>query len=155
MAGFGGAISGSDGRRAPESCYLETVKFAGQELPSDGFDRLTPGVPEIVLSRKAATIAGTVLDDQEKALPDTTLTLISSGRKPRPQKVTADDAGAFKFTGLRPGSYQVFAWEEIDGDVWQDPGFLKNYEARALQITAGPGATQTLQPHVIAAADIK
>ena len=133
----------------PEGCYLETVKFAGQELPADGFDSMTAGPIEIVLSHKAATVTGTVLDDQEKPFAGATLTLIASNGQSLPRKATAGDDGSFKLTGLRPGTYRLFAWEEVDDDVWQDPDFLKKHEVDALPVTVGPSETQTVQPHVI------
>ncbi len=135
----------------PEGCYLETVKFAGQQLSADGFDSMTAGQIEIVLSHKAATITGTVLDDQEKDFAGATVTLSPSDGKSLTRKVTADDHGDFKFTGLRPGSYRLFAWEEVDEDVWQDPEFLKKHESGALSVSVGPGQSETVQPRLIVA----
>jgi hypothetical protein len=66
-----------------------------------------------------------------------------------------DDNGNFQFTGVRPGKYKLFAWEEVDNDLWQDPEFRKKYENRANEITVGPSETQNTQLRVIAAEEMK
>lgn len=50
---------------------------------------------------------------------------------------------------LRPGKYKLFAWEEVDDDVW--PDFLKQYESRAAEITVGQSETQNVQLRLIPA----
>lgn len=47
------------------------------------------------------------------------------------------------------------AWEEVDDDVWQDPGFGKKYETRAGEVSIGPKETKNIQLRVIAADEIK
>jgi hypothetical protein len=31
-----------------------------------------------------------------------------------------------------PGSYKLFAWDDVEPGIWWDPDFLKNYEDKAL-----------------------
>ena len=61
----------------------------------------------------------------------------------------------FQFTGVRPGKYRLFAWEEVDDDLWQDPEFRKNYESLATEITVGPSETQNAHLRVIAVDTMK
>jgi hypothetical protein len=56
---------------------------------------------------------------------------------------------------VRPGKYKLFAWEEVDDDLWQDPEFRKDYESRATEITVGPGEPQNAQLRVIAVDSMK
>ena len=56
---------------------------------------------------------------------------------------------------MRPGKYKLFAWEEVDEDLWQDPEFRKNYESRVTEITVGPSETQNTQLRVIAVEAMK
>jgi len=66
-------------------------------------------------------------DDQP--FSNSSVTPIALDGKSRPSRTGVDDEGNFRFTGLRPGKYILFAWEEVDEDLWQDPKFRKKYEA--------------------------
>jgi hypothetical protein len=64
-------------------------------------------------------------DDDGKPFPNSPVTLIPADGKSRPVKQSVDDDGNFKIAGLRPGTYKLFAWEEVDDGAWQDPEFRK------------------------------
>lgn len=49
----------------------------------------------------------------------------------------------------------LFAWEEVDDDLWQDPEFLMKYETRATIVSVGPSDTQTARLTVITADAIR
>ena len=142
-------------RSIPDGCYVQEVKLGGQEVSADDFEVLTSSPLEIVLSNTAGKITGSVSDDDSKPFPNSSVTLIPSDGKSRPVRQFVDDGGSFKFTALRPGTYKLFAWEEVDDDVWQDPEFRKKYENRATEITIGPRETQNAQLPVIAAEEMK
>jgi hypothetical protein len=40
-------------------------------------------------------------------------------------------AGAYRLTSLAPGDYRIYAWEEIESGLAQEPTFRKNFESRA------------------------
>jgi protocatechuate 3,4-dioxygenase beta subunit len=138
----------------PDSCYVREIKFGGQEISPDDFEILSSGQLEIVLSNTAAKIAGSVTDADGKLFPGSTVTLVPADGSSSPVKQTTGDAGNFRFPSLRPGTYKLFAWEDVDDDLWQDPGFRKRYESRGTEIVVVPGQTQNVQLHVIAAEDI-
>lgn len=62
--------------------------------------------PETVQLQSPASVAGTVLDLGEAAVPGVRVTLIAPGDTV-PRVATTDSKGAFKLTGLPPGTYQV------------------------------------------------
>lgn len=136
-------------RNLPAGCYVREVKFHGQEISWDNFDVSTSGQLEIVLSAAAGQIAGTVADADGKPFPISTVTLMAADGKSRPEKAAVDDSGAFRFTNLRPGAYKLYAWEEVDDDLWPDPDFLKKYDDQATQVTVAPHETKTVQLRVI------
>jgi len=144
-----------EARSIPDGCFVQEVKLGGQEVSAGDFEILTSTRLEIVLSNTAGKIAGSVADDDGKPVPDSSVTLIPEDGKSRPVKQSVDDDGNFKFTGLRPGKYQLFAWEEVDEGVWQDPDFRKKYDSRATDIAVGPGETPHAQLRVIAAEEMK
>ena len=137
-------------RSIPDGCFVREVKFSGKEISWDDFGISTSSQMEIILSNTAGKIAGSVLDADDKPFPGSSVTLIPPDGKSRPVRQSVDDDGNFQFTGVRPGKYKLFAWEEVDDDLWQDPEFRKNYESRATEITVGPSETQNAQLRVIA-----
>ena len=133
----------------PENCFVQKIKLGGQEVSADDFEIPTAVQLEVVLSSQAGQVTGTVRDDDGKAFPISSVTLIPADGRSRPLKQSVDDDGTFKLTGVRPGKYKVFAWEEVDDDLWQDPDFRKNYEKHASEVTVGPSETQNVQVRVI------
>ncbi len=141
-------------RSMPDGCFVQKVKLGGQEVSADDFEILNSAQLDIVLSKTAGKIIGSVVDDDGKLFPISSVTLIPSDGKGRPVKQSADDDGKFQFTALRPGKYKLFAWEEVDDDLWEDPEFRRKYESRAAEISVGPGEAKTAQIHVIEAAEM-
>jgi len=142
-------------RSLPDGCYLQKVTLGGQEVSADDFEIVTSTQLELVLSRTAGTISGSVSDGDGRPFGNSSVTLIPSDPKSRPEKLVADDNGNFKFTNLRPGPYKLFAWEELDDGLWPDPEFRKKYEGRATEITIGPSEAQSAQLRVIATDEVK
>jgi hypothetical protein len=146
-----GHYSIMDLRSIPDDCFVQAIKLGGKEISWEDFEILSSAPMEIILSKRAGQIAGSVLDEDSKPFPASTVTLIPVDGKSRPQWVPVDDDGNFRITNLRPGKYQVFAWEEVDRDVWQDPAFRKSYENRATEVTVAPSETQNVQVRAIPA----
>jgi Carboxypeptidase regulatory-like domain len=104
-------------RSIPDGCFVQEVKLGGKEISWDDFEISVSSQLEIILSNTAGKIAGSVLDADGKPFPGSSVTLIPTDGKARPVKQSADDGGNFQFTGVRPGKYKLFAWEEVDDDL--------------------------------------
>jgi hypothetical protein len=139
----------------PDGFFIRETRLGGQEISPDDFEISASGQLEIVLSGMAATIGGSVHDADDQPFANSKITLIALEGRSRPSRTYVDDDGNFRFTGLRPGKYSLFAWEEVDDDLWQDPEFLKKYEDRATEVTVGPRETQTAKLRVISAEEMK
>ncbi len=137
--------------------FISVCALAAQPNPNTGsiagrVSNLLTGEPiPNVLSSTAGKITGSVSDEEGKPFPVSSVMAIPVDGKSRPVKQAVDDDGNFKITNLRPGKYKLFAWEEVDDDVWQDPEFLEKYEALATVIAVGPRESQTAQLRVIPA----
>lgn len=57
-----------------------------------------------------------------------------------------DDKGKFTMTGVPPGTYKLFAWENIPEGAYQNRDFMRNYEDRG--IVAVVPAGETVSPTV-------
>lgn len=143
-----------DANSLPDGCYLRSVKVGGQEVSADDIDIRFSTEVEIVLSNQAGTITGSIADNDDRPFPKSRATLIPSDSNSRPATQFTDDDAKFKFTALRPGTYKLFAWEEVDEGLWQDPDFRRKYESKAQEITVGPNETQKVQLRAIAAEEM-
>lgn len=142
-------------RSLPDGYFLRGVKLDGQEISPEDFEIQGSAELEFVLSNTAGMIAGTVVDAERKPVPGSTVTLISGDGRSRSAKQSVDDGGMFRFTNLRPGPYKLFAWEEVDDDLWPDPEFRKKYDDRATEVTLRANEKQNAQLLPISAEEVK
>lgn len=140
----------ADFSRLPAGVYVESVKYAGREVPASGFEIDGDASLEIALSSNgAARLNGSVLDKDGKpaayamvmALPIED-TPAESARDAR-----ADEKGIFSFPALRPGTYKVLAWESRCnpfGVEAADPMLPMLFEANARVVTLRPGTPASM-----------
>jgi hypothetical protein len=124
-------------RGLPEGCYIREIRLGEREIAPAEFEVAASGILEIVLSTAAGRIAGSVVDADGKAVAGPTVTLIPQDGRSWPAKMATDEAGGFHFVGLRPGKYTLFAWEEPDDDLWQDPEYRKRFAGTEIEVKAG------------------
>jgi hypothetical protein len=55
--------------------------------------------------------------------------------------VSADGKGNFNFTGIAPGTYRVFAWDNLPTGTEQNAEFMGEYETRGISVTVSTGLT--------------
>ncbi len=65
------------------------------------------------------------------------------------RKTVSDQNGHFSLHGIPPGQYSLFAWDDVEGDAYYDPQFLKNYEQRASSLRISEGDRKSVQLQVI------
>ena len=74
------------------------------------------------------------------------------GRIDRYGKTVSDQTGRFSLRALRPGDYTLFAWENVEGEEYFNPEFLKSYEGQGSSLHVSEGERKSLQLQVIAGA---
>ncbi|MGC4054800.1 MAG: carboxypeptidase-like regulatory domain-containing protein [Paludibaculum sp.] len=139
----------------PPGHYPRAVKLGGEEVSPEGFDIVASAQLDIVLSNTAGTIGASVTDDSGTPVPVGVVTLIPEDPRAQMEKEAVDNRGQIQFTNLRPGKYKLHAWQEMEDDLWQNPEFRKQYDARAAAITVRPGETQNVQLKVIPEGEIR
>ena len=55
---------------------------------------------------------------------------------------TTDQNGGFHLTSLEPGEYRIYAWEDIEPGLAQEPSFRKNFENRAAEVDSRKKVTK-------------
>jgi hypothetical protein len=56
-----------------------------------------------------------------------------------------DQHGHFTIRGLAPGSYTLYAWQDLDEGVYRDADFLKSQEANGKTVKVEEGSHQTVE----------
>ena len=138
---------------------LHRIQLEGKDITEEGLTvaGAAPIQLDFVVGKDGAEIEGTVTDKDSKPAAGATVVLV-----PEPglrahsglfQQLETDQSGRFEMKGIRPGTYKLFAWDDVEPGIWWDPDFLKDYEGKAQPVTLKPGGHETASLHVIAAAD--
>jgi hypothetical protein len=71
----------------------------------------------------AGSLSGAVLDDQKKPASGVTVVLVPEprlrGRSDLYKTAMSDAAGKFDISGITPGRYRVFSWEDAEQGSWR------------------------------------
>lgn len=115
----------------PPDAYLKSILLNGQDARTDGFDvneGQSPGTLEIVIDSNGGRVSGTVLKD-DKPFNNAQVALLPESDKAQKdsdltKETTTDQYGVFVIRGIRPGTYRVMAFEQIEEGAWTDPNFM-------------------------------
>ena len=134
---------------APGTLYLKSVTCGGVDITEAGIDLSGGGACDItvVMSANGGQNEGQVIDADSQPAPSAQVTLVATGARGSDLFGTAmaDASGHFKIGGLAPGSYKVYAWEEVDVNaVRYDPEFVKPYESSAQTVEIGEGGKEAV-----------
>ena len=134
----------------PENIWIKSATYGEQDLLLGDLTASTGPVGQIhiVLAGNGAQISGTVMDNDQPR--EATVVLVPAADELRRSlslyRVTAaQNQGTFVFKGVRPGSYKLFAFEEVEPFAWFDPEFLKPVESLGESVTVGEGEKTTKQ----------
>jgi hypothetical protein len=144
--------------RIPPEGYVKAL-FVGRQESTNGVVDLSFGGPlEIVIAMDSAEIVGSVVDDRGNPAPGAIVTIAPSeasrqGRSELFRRTISDESGKFRFL-VSPGSYRVFAWEDIDIDAPRNLEFLRFFEAGTRTVSAFESGHATVQVKMLPIGDI-
>jgi hypothetical protein len=153
------AVTAND--KSFEDYYVETVRYAGRDVTETGIDlkNKAAGTLEIVMSNEGGLLEGVVSGDDKKPVAEANVVLVPEEKLRANytlyQTTTSDQKGHFEMKGIRPGSYKVFAWEELgddEGGFYYDD-FLKQYESNAQTVKIERKGQGTVAVKAIASAN--
>ena len=159
--GFGKYRVDVNGKRG-DDLYLKTVRFGDTES-QDGTFSLTgsaEGNLELVVGTRGASVTGTVQQSNSTAakrtleavlIPDTN---DAEKRESLTQRVDLDQNGFFTIHAIPPGSYSLYAAEDVPADAWSDPEFLREVAARGVKLQLGEGETKSIEVPVLSKASV-
>ena len=140
---FGGPLS--------DAFYLKEVRLGTADVLADGLH--IDGKPseelEIVLGTDVATLHGTVVNQKQEPMPNAVVAIvpypIGNGRQELHKNAATDVSGQFQLHGIAPGDYIVFAWDDVEFGMWQNPEFTRSYESVGKRIHIGEAASETVE----------
>jgi hypothetical protein len=128
----------------PEGVWIKAATFGDADVIGGELKVAAgpPGPLRIVLAGNGAQVSGVVAEDSKARRA--TVVLVPTA--PELQQATdmyratsTQDKGAFAFTGVRPGAYKLFAFEEVEALAWLDPDFLKLVDSMGESISVMEG----------------
>jgi hypothetical protein len=122
--------------------YLKSLQVDGREAVDTGFAVNGEMNLDVVVSGKAASIEGTVVDGKGNPVSGATVVSLPSASKAARldgyQTEKADGDGHFVMRGMSPGAYQLVALQGTPGDV-RKPEFAEKYGERAQTVDLAEG----------------
>jgi len=143
----------------PPRWYVKSILTSGHECADGIVDLTSGGAVEIVFAVGAAEVTGSVVDADDKPASGVTVSLFPKGG-PREMRTdlfrteVADERGQFLLKEVPPGTYEVFAWQDIEREAIYDPEFRRLFENKSTPITVEPGGLETVQLKAISAEDV-
>jgi hypothetical protein len=128
----------------PEGLWLKMESFANNDAIGGEVNISEGGRGQlrIVLATDGAQISGTVGKDGQPS--KATVVLVPAAPEMRNSRLLyrvthTTEHGLFSLRNVRPGSYKLFAFQEIEPFDWLDPDLLRAVEGSAAPVTIGPG----------------
>jgi len=155
---------------APNSTYLKSVVLNAQEVTGKMIDLSEGGSNELdlVFRYGAADVSGTVQFAQSggatqeasaaNAASSATVVLVpdDSERSESGMKFSELDQNAtFHISGVTPGSYHVYAFEDIDEDLLKNPAVVKAISDKGSGLEIQENDSKQIQLSAIPAGDIR
>jgi len=133
----------------PDTCYVKSIQYGGADVSAEGVAMTSGGVIEVVLSAAAATVDVIVTAGDNKAGAGAQVAVMKDNALESVR--TADESGMLSLKGLKPGSYRVVAWEDVDPDLLWDPDYVRRFENEGKGVKVEASGHEAIQLKAIPA----
>ena len=146
----------SDASAMPD-WFLKSVA-AGRDAADSGFS-VSGGTTtlDLVASANGAVAEGIATNQKDEPVADAVVVAVPEARfrshPDRYRKAVTDQSGRFTLRGMSPGDYTLFVWENVDGEAYSNPEFLKSYEGQGKPLSLGEGERKSVQLKAISASE--
>ncbi|HET9218289.1 MAG TPA: M56 family metallopeptidase [Terriglobia bacterium] len=141
----------------PPDWYVRSARLGSLDVISSlvSFPAATTDRLEVVIGTSGGRIEGRVVNATGQPVASATAVLVpeapNRSRRDFYRSAVTDDAGVFRFQGIAPGDYKVFAWEEIEVSSWLDPAIVRPHESRGKAVRIQAGTRENVEAVVIPA----
>jgi carboxypeptidase family protein len=139
---------------ANEGWFVKSVMAGGRDVNDSGItvDGGTVSL-DLVISANGGVVEGVAVDRKGEPVANAVVVAVPEARMhPRVdhyRKTVADQTGRFSLRGLRPGDYSLFVWENVEGEAFYNPDFLKLFEGRGSALHVSEAERKSLQLEAI------
>ncbi|HKV80729.1 MAG TPA: carboxypeptidase-like regulatory domain-containing protein [Candidatus Sulfotelmatobacter sp.] len=140
--------------KANEGWFVKSAAAGGRDINESGItvDGGTVSL-DLVISANGGVVEGVVVDLKGEPVSNAVVVAVPEARMrsriDHYRKTVADQTGRFRLRGLRPGDYTIFAWENVEGEAFYSPDFLKTYEGRGSAMHVSDAERKSLQLQAI------
>ncbi len=146
-----------EARPLPQGWYVKSIRSGDRDVLTDGLTVPSGGASplDITLSPYGSSLSGMVLDKDQQPVPGATVLAapLERTRYDLFAHVAADQQGHYEFDALTPGSYILYALDDVEADAWNDPDFLRPYEKQAVKVDLDPKGKATIDLKAAIASD--
>ena len=141
----------------PEGYWVKSVRYGEQEVFETGLDLSAGpgGEIKITAAPGAGILDGLVRNSKGDPLPGAVVALAPpkqfEGWPEMYRYLTADQNGVFRMTGLRPGEYRVFAWEQLENGAHMDQELLAKFDSDGKKVDLKAASREAVELKAIAA----
>jgi uncharacterized protein (DUF2141 family) len=135
--------------------FVKSATAGGRDVNDSGIS-VSGGraAVDLILSSNGGTVDGVAVDSKNQPVPDAVVVAVPEarmrGRIDRYRKTVTDQSGHFSLRGIRPGDYTLFAWDNVEGDEYYNPDFLKAHEEQGSALHVSEGEHNSVQLSAIA-----
>jgi protocatechuate 3,4-dioxygenase beta subunit len=145
----------------PEDYYIKSVRLGDKDVLESGLDfpAGAGGALLIVVSSNGGQIEGVVLNADEQTVSAARVVLVPDESRRAQSRfyrdASTDQYGRFTIKGIAPGGYKLFAWEDVEDGAYENPEFLKQFEALGEPKSIREGSRESAQLKLIPAQTTK
>ena len=148
------------GGNGQDNFFLKSARIGDRNIEA-AFPVSGPASLDLVVSTKSGTVEGVVTDrDQQGADQPVSNVAVVAVPEEKYRKIAerfgvgaTDQYGHFSIHGLAPGSYTLFAWQDVDENLYRDADFLKSQQASGTAFKIEGASTQTINLKLSPVAD--
>ena len=134
-----------------QDAYIKSIRLADQDVLHRGLQVAGPvdGTLEIVVGLTPSSISGVVVNDAGQPVANAVVVLAVDTASRTPSdlyRVASTDAvGRFRLRPVTAGNFKLFAWSDVEAGAWQDPEFMKQFEATGRPVVVQENSNQEVR----------